>query len=191
VNIPGTKSWTPLPTHDITSLATNLRAVRGAATGYATGVLRAMAQAGVRPRDDVLLVGHSEGGMVAVRAAMEAHASGRFRITHIVTAGSPIGAFAARVPSNVEVLALENKHDVVPHLDGRSNADRVNVTTVTFDRDAHSIGANHGFERSYILGAGDVDASTDPSVEAFRAGAAGFFDAATARTERFVITRGS
>lgn len=78
VDITGTKSWTPLPTHDITSLTTNGRALVGARTAYAQGVFKAMRVAGVRKGDDVMLVGHSEGGMVAVNAARDADASSEF-----------------------------------------------------------------------------------------------------------------
>lgn len=189
VDIPGTKSWQVLPNGDITSMATNLRAIRGASTGYERGVLLAMRQAGVRPTDDVMLVGHSEGGMVAVTAAIDANASGRFRVTHVVTAGAPIGAVTGRIPSDVEVLALENKHDLVPHLDGRTNDDRVNVVTATFDRDLHGVGSDHHVLTSYLPGAADVDASDNTSVRAFLASASGFFDAEHVSTERFVITR--
>ena len=189
VDIPGTKSWQVVPNGDITSLATNVRAIRGASTGYERGVLEAMRQAGVRPTDDVMLVGHSEGGMVAVATAIDADRSGRFRVTHVVTAGAPIGAITNRVPEGVEVLALENKHDLVPHLDGRTNDDRLNVVTATFDRDTHSIGPNHDVLTSYVPGGADVDASKDPSIQAFLRSASGFFDAEKVRTERFVITR--
>ena len=107
----------------------------------------------------------------------------------MVTAGAPIGAVTGRIPSNVEVLALENEHDLIPHLDGRTNDDRVNVVTATFDRDSRTSADNHSLPISYVAGAADVDASGDPSVRAFLAGAATLFDATEVSTERFVITR--
>jgi hypothetical protein len=189
VDIPGTKSWDPLPTGDVTSLATNLRAVAGRCTAYEQGVLAAMQRAGVCASDDVMLVGHSEGGLVAVRAAIDAASSGTFRVTHVVTAGSPIGAIAARVPSSVQVLALENSADVIPHLDGMSNPDRRNVTTATFERNHRAVEPNHSIEDSYLPGAADVDANGDASIRAFISSASGFFGATDARTARYVITR--
>ena len=78
VDIPGTKSWDPLPTGDITSLVTNLRAVTGKQTSYERGVLDAMKAAGVRPGDPVMMVGHSEGGLVAVNAAIRCAQDGLF-----------------------------------------------------------------------------------------------------------------
>jgi PGAP1-like protein len=189
VDIPGTKSWTPWRTPDVTSLSTNLRALHGEATSYGQGVLQAMARAGVRPDDPVMLVGHSEGGMVAVRAAIDAHRSKQFDITHVVTAGSPIGQFAADVPDAVQVLAIENKHDVVPHLDAATNPPAPNVTTVTVDHDSHGVLDNHDLTLSYVPGARDIDGSGNASIRDYLAGAQGFLDGTGVRTHRFAVSR--
>ncbi len=77
----------------------------------------------------------------------------------MVTAGAPIGLTAGALPPGVQVLALENHNDVVPHLDGRTNPDRTNITTVTIDRDDGTIGTDHSVAQSYVPGAADVDAS--------------------------------
>jgi pimeloyl-ACP methyl ester carboxylesterase len=150
-----------------------------------------MHRAGVRPGDDVMLVGHSEGGLVAVQAAAACAASKRFHITHVVTAGAPIGLTAGALPSAVQVLALENHNDVVPHLDGRTNPDRTNVTTVTIDRGNGTIGTDHSVAKSYVPGAADVDASSDRSVRSFLSGASGFFGGTAVQTHTFTITRRS
>jgi pimeloyl-ACP methyl ester carboxylesterase len=190
VDLPGTKNFDPRWTPDITNFfRSDIRAVYGEATSYEQGVFAAMRQAGVRADDDVMLVGHSEGGMVAVRAAMDAHARRNFRITHVVTAGAPIGRFAAAVPKSVQVLAIENKPDVVPHLDGMTNAPASNVTTVTVDRPHDRLVDNHLLRTSYLPGAYDVDASDDPSVRAFIDSAAAYFDATSMSTHRFLLTR--
>jgi pimeloyl-ACP methyl ester carboxylesterase len=190
VDVPGTKDWS-LAGHnrDVTSLVTNLRAIAGGVTTYERGIVEALHSAGVRPGDDVLLVGHSEGGMVAVDAARHLTASGEFHVSHVVTAGAPIGLVAGGVPSDVEVLAVENEGDVVPHLDGAPNPDRVNVTTVTVHHDHGAVLANHDVNVSYVPGAADIDASTDPSLRAYLAGLAGFLTAGTVRTCRYLITR--
>ncbi|MGI8761978.1 MAG: hypothetical protein ACR2LF_11940 [Jatrophihabitantaceae bacterium] len=192
VDIPGTKDWKlDAKNPDITSLATNVRAVSGRQTSYERGVLQAMKQAGVGPRDEVLLVGHSEGGMVAVRTAQDATTRGQFNVTHVLTAGAPVGRTVGAVPKSVQVLALENREDVVPHLDGADNPDRANVTTVTVHRGDGSIGGNHDLDETYLPGAADADAaaSTDPALRAFLSGASGYLDARAVRTERYVITR--
>lgn len=193
VDVPGTKSWSlGLHNLDVTSVATNLRAIGGEVTSYERGVVGAMRMAGVHQDDDVLIVGHSEGGMVAVNTARRLTASGEFHVRHVVTAGAPIGLIAADIPPSVAVLALENDADVVPHLDDAANPDRVNVLTVTAHHDRGSISANHDLRRSYLPAARDVDASHDRSVREYLAGPdgiSGFLDAATVRTYAYRITR--
>lgn len=166
VDIPGTKNWTLSSTDpDPTNLNTNLKSIAGARTTYQQGVLEVMRQAGVGRGEQVLLVGHSQGGMVAVNVAEQAAHSHEFTITNVITAGSPIARLA--VPANTQVLSLENEGDVVPHADGASNPDRRNQVTVTVHRATSDALINHDLERTYLPGAGDVDASADPSVRSY------------------------
>lgn len=190
VAIPGTKSWNPLPNHDVTSVGTDIRALAGHDTAYEEGIFTAMRAAGVRPDDDVMLVGHSEGGIVAVNAARDAARSQRFRITHVVTAGSPIGVIARQLPSSVQVLALENASDVVPHCDGADNPDRLNITTITVHDQRDGVSANHDLTGVYELAAAAADASHDASIRAFTSSAHGFLSGTTAGSHVYWITRG-
>jgi hypothetical protein len=190
VDVPGTKSWSILPTADVTSLATDLRAIGGEQTSYERGVLAAMSAAGVGPDDPVLLVGHSEGGMVAVNAAIHCAASHRFRISHVLALGSPLGETAAAVPRGVSVLALENTADVVPALDGSSNAPTPQVTTVRFDQDDATLIDNHDPYLSYLAGARMADRAGAASVVAYREGVAAFLSASTVQTTSFLVKRG-
>lgn len=190
VDIPGTKDWTPAQhTADVAGMATNLRAIDGVPTTYEAGVLEAMRRAGVRRTDEVMLVGHSLGGMVAVAAARDAVRSGAFTITHVVTAGSPVAGFAGEVPRGVAVLALENRHDLIPHLDGHPNPDRTNVVTVRFDGAKDSIGDAHGIDTSYRYGAAEADTSDDLAIRRYLQSAAGYFAASGVQTDTFLITR--
>jgi hypothetical protein len=189
VDITGTKSWDPLPTSDITSLTTNGRALVGERTAYEQGVLAAMHSAGVRAHDDVMLVGHSEGGLVAVNTARDAVTSGSFNVTHVITAGSPISRIVGTVPSSVQVLALENGKDVVPHLDGRANPDEPNVTTATTSHGDGSVVGDHSIGGAYLAVAADVQASDDRSIRDFLSGAGGFFRADAVETRTFQIVR--
>ncbi|MBE7162915.1 MAG: alpha/beta hydrolase, partial [Williamsia herbipolensis] len=189
VDITGTKSWTPAPTADITSLTTNGRALTGTPTAYEQGVLSAMHDAGVRPTDPVMVVGHSEGGMVAVQVAQQAAASGRFDVTHVVTAGSPIGLTVGALPSRVRVLALENEHDVVPHLDGTANPDLPNVTTVEGDHGDGTVGGDHDIRESYVPIARDAEAASSRSIEAFLHSAGAFFRGERVETHAYQIVR--
>ncbi|MEP7019880.1 MAG: Mbeg1-like protein [Pseudonocardiales bacterium] len=191
VDIPGTKTWDPRDRADITGPITNVRALVGLPTAYERGVLQAMQRAGVKPTDDVMLVGHSEGGMIAVEAALSCAKSGQFRVSHIVTAGAPLGLTVAKLPGSVQVLALENHNDIVAHLDGRTNPDKVNVTTATVTRGNGTILDDHGLDEAYVPGAADIDVSHDPSLTAFLSGASGFLQATNAETHTYVITRGN
>lgn len=190
VDIPGTKSWNPLPNHDITSVGTDLRSITGAGTSYEDGVLTALARAGVGPRTPVLLVGHSEGGIIAVDAARDARRTGRFDVTHVLTAGAPIGLVAGSLPSSVQVLALENSADVVPATDGATNPVRANVTTVTTRIQRGSVGGNHDLGQVYQPEASAADRSTNRSIRAFVRSATGFLDSRTETTRTYWIRRG-
>lgn len=84
-------------------------------SAYIRGIAHLLAT--LPPSSRVLLVGHSQGGMVA-----EALADGRptgVTIDGVLTAGAPL--IATNVPSSVPYLALENAADPVPRL--RSLAD--------------------------------------------------------------------
>jgi hypothetical protein len=189
VDITGTKSWDPLPTRDVTSLTTNGRALVGQRTAYEGGVLAAMRRAGVRSTDEVMLVGHSEGGMVAVTTARDASASGEFNVTHVVTAGSPIGRTAGSLPGRVQLLALENTRDVVPPLDGVANPDRRNVTTASSPRGDGTVLGDHDIDGSYVEVAADVEASRSPSVRDFLGSAKTYFQATSVETHTYQVQR--
>ena len=187
VDIPGVTSFDPLHSHDPTTPSADVRAISGASTTYDRGVLEAMRQAGVTPTDQVMLVGHSLGGMVAAGIAHDEAGRGRFDITHVITAGAPIARIA--VPRSVQVLALENDGDVVPHLDAADNPDQTNETTVTLHDNHHDVVQNHMLLDGYLPGAAAVDASPDPSVRSYYASMAGFLTGTSVRTEVFHVGR--
>ena len=189
IDVTGTKSWDPFPTHDVTSLTTNGRALVGDRTAYETGVLAAMRQAGVRRSDAVMIVGHSEGGMVAVTTARDAVRSGEFNVTHVITAGAPIGLTVGQLPAKVQVLALENSRDVVPHLDGAANPDRANVTTVSGSRGDETITGDHGVRSAYVPLAGDAQASNNRSIRDFLHSAKGYLQAIKVETHTYQVQR--
>jgi pimeloyl-ACP methyl ester carboxylesterase len=195
VDIPGTRH-TGLPTGSVNpqtnDLGTNLRVLGGDVTTRQRAIAEALRLAGARPTDPVMLVGHSQGGMVAAQAAHDAGTSAfDYDVRSVVTAGSPIGR--VDVPDTVQLLALENAHDIVPHLDSRPNDDDPNVTTVTFSAQQGSIGQNHGIESGYRSAAQAVDSSVDPSLEAFRTSADPFLvgpgDDATVVAHVYEISR--
>ncbi|HEX6499554.1 MAG TPA: alpha/beta hydrolase [Micromonosporaceae bacterium] len=175
VDIPGTKEWDAPGKFSpyLNDLGTNVHVLGGDVTAREQAIADALRRAGASPTDPVMLVGHSQGGMVAAQAAHDT-ATGAFNyhVTHVVTAGSPIGT--TEIPSNVQVLSLENQHDIVPHLDGADDPDRPNRTTVTFDTQRGTIGDNHSTHLAYLPAAHALDHSSDPSVVAYRNSASTF-----------------
>lgn len=189
VDIPGTKSWNPLPNPNITSVGTDIRALTGQPTAYEDGVLEALTAAGVGSDTDVMLVGHSEGGIVAVNAARHAAASGQFRVTNVVTAGAPIGRLVADLPDSVQVLALENSADVMPSFDAAANPDRPNITTVTIDDEHDDIGANHSLGETYLGESEIAERSGNASIDAFLGSADEYLTGSHMMTHVYRITR--
>lgn len=141
----------------------NLQLLAGQTTAEVAALPQALAVAGVPPGAAVALVGHSQGGLTAYAAAGSAGLRSRYRVTHVLTAGSPTGAMAA--PAGVRVLGLENRRDLVPQLDGRAGAGSALRTTVLFDGSAGAAG--HGVDQ-YAAAARRVDASGDPRLVELR-----------------------
>jgi pimeloyl-ACP methyl ester carboxylesterase len=189
VDIPGTKVWN-LPGGDKGSandFGTNIDALAGNETVLQKGIQDAMRRAGVGPNDPVMLVGHSQGGMVAARAAQDFVSNGSFNVTHVVTAGSPVGRMP--IPDGVQVLSLENNGDIVPHLDAAENPAADNRTTVKFDNQSGTIGGNHAIGHNYADAAHQLDSSTDPSVRRFRDSAGVFTGGVTVETHQYKVER--
>jgi hypothetical protein len=185
VDIPGTKMW-DLPGQDpgahLNTLGTNIHLTGADLTAREQAIADALHQAGASSTDPVMLIGHSQGGIIAAQAAHDAANGGfvagghSYNITHVVTAGSPIGRID--IPPGVQVLALENQHDIVPHLDGATNPDRPNQTTVTFDSQQGDFGGNHD-TATYAGNAQQIlDGSTNPSIQGFRKSASTFLPVA-------------
>lgn len=193
VYLPGTDDMTTLPwtqDDDVRDMATNLLLSAGLPNAYQQGILEAMHQAGIGPKDPVLLVGHSQGGMEA--AAILSQGSD-FNVTHVVTAGSPTAQLPG-FPDGTHVLSLEHEGDVVPLLDLAPNTDTVEQVTVTFDGTAgpNGIEGEHGYTH-YVAGAALVDATTDASIREQLASlhAAGFLGTSGSATSQvFWISRG-
>lgn len=186
VDLPGTKDWQPLPgpRPGLNDLAASLELVAGAENSRVATLPSILASAGVVPGEPVLLVGHSQGGMVAVRAA--AALQGRFAVTHVVTAGSPVSGMP--VPEGVRLLAFEDVRDLVPRLDAASNDDSARSVTVRSDSGATTVAGAHGLATAYVPAARAADRSDDPSVRDWIDGAGVFLTGPGERTEVTVTT---
>lgn len=203
VQVPGTQQWRPRAGTNPLDLTSDVRlmaqqtAVLTRAAGEALD--QSMAAAGrARSRDPVMLVGHSLGGIAAASLACSPEFTAAHRVTHVVTAGSPIARFP--VSPEVTVLSLEHRQDAVPHLEGAPNPDR--RSWVTVKRDVGSdpevrgrlVGAHEVSE--YAETAQQVDLAvrqgSSPSLVDWAAGSRAFFAGSTsapAVVREFVVER--
>lgn len=164
VNIPGTEPSRILgPTGIDTDLATMGSATNASEQSeLSQAIVAAMKAAGVDDSGlDVMLSGHSLGGMVAADIASDPELVERFNITAVTTQGSPIAHYP--ITDGVEVLAFEHNQDPVPQLDGSDNPDRPNWTTVAVDNPTRSIDPldSHGQDQYTTTMAGERDPDTD------------------------------
>ena len=149
VLIPGTQEQSMRATDHAWDNASNLALVSGdISAASAQVVLQAMEQAGIPPSDPVLLVGHSQGGLIAASLGGSAKVAEQFNVTGVVTAGAPVGAM--NLDREVPQLHFEHDTDAILFLDGSENPaleDRVTVhrelgdSALEVDASPHSIPA--------------------------------------------------
>lgn len=194
VQIPGTQDWSPVRGTSALDLTSSARLMAHDHSQLLDCVAAALEAAGAGPAEDVMLTGHSLGGIAAASLAADTGFTSRFHVTSVVTAGSPIARID--VPASVTVLSLEHEQDVVPMLDGRRNEDSAAWVTVRRDLAGGdgSVGGSGDFlvahdAATYADTATLVDGSTDRSVLRWRESMAEFFDPSDQHTTHYVMTR--
>jgi len=115
VSIPGTESWSPSAGHNAHDLTSNVEVVAGHPSAALDTVQRAMDRAGIPPGSPVMLVGHSQGGIVAAHLASDPAFVQRYGVTNVLTYGSPIDH--VDIDPSVEVMQVAHGNDLVPKLD--------------------------------------------------------------------------
>ncbi|MFH7594415.1 lipase family protein [Streptomyces racemochromogenes] len=90
-------------------------------TTYTRAVKKLLTRAGVPAGSELMLIGHSLGGLTAMNLAADVDVASEYRVTHVVTLGSPIDN-KRPADHTTRVVSLVNKHDVIPMLDGRGPA---------------------------------------------------------------------
>lgn len=160
--IPGTKKWSPVAGSNPLDLTSNVHAIASQGSNSVEvaaserAVLAALRAAQVGAGDEVVLVGHSQGGIIAANIASGHHL---FKVAGVVTFGSPIAH--AAIASETRVLALEHNNDPVPTLDAGPNPQRENWVTV---KEPYALAAGekplavHDL-KGYLKLAGEVDAN--------------------------------
>ncbi|MGW1873593.1 hypothetical protein [Streptomyces sp. NPDC001975] len=84
---------------------------------YTRSILLAIRDHGVPRGADLALVGHGEGGIALLNLAQDEEFCRAYRVTHVVTVGSPTGDRRPADP-RTWVAGITNRHDIVPALDG-------------------------------------------------------------------------
>ncbi len=203
VAVPGTQEWSPRAGANPFDLTTDVRAVTGDVTLAAAGVAAALAAAQVSAQpttgmttqatareEPVLLVGHSQGGILAAALAADARFRAAHRVTHVVTTGAPVGVFA--VPRSVRVLSVEHADDPVPTLDLTPNPARLSWLTVRVgaglptDPRRHALGE---YVRTVRAAAG-APRGTVPGLGAWEASAGDFLHRPVRSVTEVVLERG-
>ncbi|MFJ4229602.1 hypothetical protein ACIPYV_18700, partial [Paenarthrobacter nicotinovorans] len=192
VLIPGTQPNTP------SSNPFDIQGI-GEAVGYrsedvAPAVAQALREAGAEAGDQVVAVGHSQGGVHAMNLSRDKAFLSEFDLKFVLTAGAPVGGI---VPEpGISSLHLEHVQDWVPGTDGHMNPDTKDRVTVTLtehvqtpEGEGPGLGPGHNQE-NYAKGAELVAASDDPSLVASTAAFAGVVGAGgAAKVTRFKLTR--
>ena len=125
VYIPGTQTVGLGEGANPLDMASNIQAISSYGEAASErAVLLAMKQAGIESNDEVILVGHSQGGMVAGNLA--AFPSG-FVAAGLVAFGAPL---AHNKNLKAPVMAIEHVNDPVPNLSGKANPMKNNWVTV-------------------------------------------------------------
>lgn len=142
-------------------------------------IAQAMEQAGVQPGEEIMMIGHSQGGIAATAFAALPGVQGRYDIKHVVTLGSPVAN--QDLNPDTEYLSVENQRDIVPAADGMRNPDEANRTTVIADS-AHLAGPTGELETGAHSMTGyrnvldQIVASDHPSATRFVNGTRNYFD---------------
>jgi pimeloyl-ACP methyl ester carboxylesterase len=134
-------------TQDPEDLIGAVAATVGTRTNYVTCVREALDTVLVPVGAQVLLVGHSQGGIVAMDLAGDPAFNGaRVRVTQVIAAGSPISSKQVAPGSGTRVLSIENVNDIVTHLDAvdpPAKQQSVDHLVYRFAVDEHDVVANH------------------------------------------------
>lgn len=196
VVVPGTQEWSPRAGPNPFDLTTDVRALTGEATIAAAGVTAALAFARSRSvrataDDPVLLVGHSQGGILAAALASDPAFRRSNRVTHVVTSGSPVGLFP--VPSTTRVLSVEHADDPVPRLDLTPNPADASWLTIVAPAGTRPLDLARHRLSAYVDTVRVVEGSprgTVAGLDAWQASAGAFLGAPVRTVSEVVVERG-
>ena len=126
--LPGTQTWSPIGLKNPIDFTSNLQAMKGSGLaaserGVQLALSDAIRAAGTGSSASILLVGHSQGGLIAANIAAKDP-----RVKGLVTFGAPISQLADQI--KVPTVAIQHKNDIVPKLGLKANPMLENMVTV-------------------------------------------------------------
>jgi hypothetical protein len=179
VHLPGTEDWSTFDSPNPFDMEGNMEGMTAAHQEAFKQqevlvqqlIKESLAASGAVPGEDVLLTGHSGGGIHAAAAAADPAFLADVNVKMIVIAGSP--AKNTGVGEGISVLDLQNENDIVTAVDFGPPAPSNNWVTVTSHRpsiaDDSGLGGvlaqAHSLE-NYIDDAAALDQSDDPAMVA-------------------------
>lgn len=182
VHLPGTEDWSTVDSKNPFDMEGNLEgltaAQREAFAQQEVVVQELMKEAlrasGALPGEEVIITGHSGGGIHAAAAAADPAFLAEVNVKMIIIAGSP--AKNAPVTEGTAVLDLQNEHDIVTATDFGPPPEAPNWVTATSHRPPSKNGSDlgkviqeaHAID-NYLKDAASLDQSQDPAVEESRA----------------------
>lgn len=165
VYVPGTQDVGFGSTTNPLDMASNLQAMANANSAASEkAVLAAIKQAGIGALDEVILVGHSQGGMVAGNLALTPTG---FISAGLISFGAPIAQLA-----NIKspVMAVEHVNDPIPNISGRANplkSNWVTIQRVSEKTESNAPLYSHSL-KSYRNTTTEIDGSTDQGIRSIR-----------------------
>lgn len=175
VHLPGTEDWSTLDSTNPFDMEGNLEALTASQQArfrqqevIVQELIKAALQAaGALPGEEVLLTGHSGGGIHAAAAAASPAFLEEVNVRMVIMAGAPAGN--AQVPADIAVLGLENEHDVVTAADFHAPQPHKHWVTATSHRPPAAGGPLELLEQAhsmenYLDDADALDHSDDPAV---------------------------
>jgi hypothetical protein len=192
VLIPGTQPFSPNTNPlDIPGIGD---AVAYDSEEVVAAVGQALREAGADAGEQVVAVGHSQGGVHAMNLSRNQAFLSEFDLKYVLTAGAPVGGITPE--PGISSLHLEHVQDWVPGADGRVNSDTKDRVTVSLTNEVKTpagqdpgLGPGHDQE-NYAAGAELVAASQDESLMASTAVFAGIVGTGgVARVSRIKLER--
>ncbi len=156
VYIPGTQS-NQLAGENVFNIGSNISSMTSTELAASeVAVRRSLENMQVGENDRVILIGHSQGGIIASNIAI----SDDYDVAGLISVGAPIAHQDLKIP----VISIEHANDVVPALSGETNPISNNWVTVQNTPEAEDIIQAHAMT-GYIETAKLMDISHDTGLK--------------------------